>query len=545
MSEKLQCIDGKTLTRQYRDFLNTQIGQLIVHHKNNRAEINCLAFACVEAMIADDEWRLQLPEKELLSPLKKRVTGSNPLTAQYAGQQILQRLAEQNLMSFELIAALLNRLNATEQVSNGETQHIRRDLKKFLRHNQDEIVKQEVKLEKIERNIDLLTWQSSLGHLAFQGKGYVDLDTPGKLVCLVRDFIDTTKENWRTLDLLLLKEAMSVIGLDPQSKINYGTTLQEIHDNPALQEKLLDGASIGEPGKSPYLIFLDTLKKLTDLDGRDRHIVNIVSACLSNKGIHVAYNKVRNNLAFRYMKNRNRINLNIEVRCYDFMLELLYTLWQAHKMDVLVLSESDLDTTLKKAKEWYQQGHIEDAVLKFEELSRQGYGPAMVSLGIYYQESQNNSQALEWYEKGGKAGCDWGWVCLGAACTEGEIVEQNYDKALYYYWLAYTLEGDAKEDAAFALGYIYYQLERYDQGNNWFKKASELGNDWAWYALGEFYYNGKIAKPDYIKAIEYYEKGYKLHGDAEKVCAESLEKIYKAQGKTTECEKWRKIAQEL
>lgn len=48
------------------------------------------------------------------------------------------------------------------------------------------------------------------------------------------------------------------------------------------------------------------------------------------------------------------------------------------------------------------------------------------------------------------------------------------------------------------------------------------------------------AKPDYTKNIEYYEKGYKLHGDAEKVCAESLETIYKAQGKTTECEKWPK-----
>ena len=76
---------------------------------------------------------------------------SNRTLAQYAAQQILQRLVEQNLMSLDLIIAVNNKLNASVKELEGEINEIYRILLEFFSQVSEELKQHEKRISKIER----------------------------------------------------------------------------------------------------------------------------------------------------------------------------------------------------------------------------------------------------------------------------------------------------------------------------------------------------------------------------------------------------------
>lgn len=105
MSNELQVIDESALTVETRNALDQEIDQIIAQHKNNRTEINQLVFESIEAVTEADNAQAELSGKGFFSRLIGGFTGSNQhlqnqinsnlAVAQYAGQQTLQKLAEQ------------------------------------------------------------------------------------------------------------------------------------------------------------------------------------------------------------------------------------------------------------------------------------------------------------------------------------------------------------------------------------------------------------------------------------------------------------------
>ena len=123
MSKELDIYTGEVLTEEEQKALNLELDHIITAHKNNRQEINKLVFECVSAMSEADSASDELSGKGFFSGLWGAITGSNRrlqnkininrAAAQYASQQCLQKLAEQNLMTFDLITAVNNKLNAS------------------------------------------------------------------------------------------------------------------------------------------------------------------------------------------------------------------------------------------------------------------------------------------------------------------------------------------------------------------------------------------------------------------------------------------------
>ena len=171
MSNELQVIETDVLTVEEKATLSTEIDRIIAAHKDNRQDINRLVFESVAAMTTADEAASELSNKGFFRRLIGGLSGdnqrlqnkinSNRAAAQYAYQQTLQRLAEQNLMTFDLITAVNNKLNASMVAVGEEFQRIYEGLGKFLQHNRGELVRLETRLDKVERNVNLLTWQNS------------------------------------------------------------------------------------------------------------------------------------------------------------------------------------------------------------------------------------------------------------------------------------------------------------------------------------------------------------------------------------------------
>ncbi|MBM6834309.1 sel1 repeat family protein, partial [Megamonas hypermegale] len=215
MANELTVIETDILNVDEKNELNDSIDRIIAAHKSNRQEINRLVFESVAAMTEADQAQEKLSNKGFFRRFIGGITGSNQklqnkinsnrAVVQYAAQQTLQKLAEQNLMTFDLITAVNNKLNASIYDINTEFNRIYTGLEKFFKHSRNEIIRLETRLARVEQNVQLLTWQNSIEYLEFDGEEYLDMDDTKKIVCLTRDFFDITKGNWTTSDLLLLK----------------------------------------------------------------------------------------------------------------------------------------------------------------------------------------------------------------------------------------------------------------------------------------------------------------------------------------------------
>ena len=118
---ELNIINSEVVTVEDKDFFNNQIDLIINQHKNNRQTINRLVFDSMALLIDADNASDTLAGKGFFKRLIGSFTGSNRKLdaiinqnrskAQYLAQQTLQKLAEQNLLSFDLIASVNNKLN--------------------------------------------------------------------------------------------------------------------------------------------------------------------------------------------------------------------------------------------------------------------------------------------------------------------------------------------------------------------------------------------------------------------------------------------------
>lgn len=498
-SNQLAIVDGnEVFTIDEQTELEKQIDHVIAAHKNNRREINRLVFECTSALTAADDASHELASKGLLSRFIGAITGSNKRlqdkingnmkAAQYASQVTMQKLAEQNLMTFDLLTAVNNKLNASIDAVNEKCKEQFVILGKFILKNRGDIISLSLRMDKAEWNVKLLNWQASVEYLTLNGVEYSDLDDAGKIVCLARDFYDLTGGNWTTSDLLLLKVAMGQIGMAPKKEMNIFDTLKTIADTPVLQEKLLNHHGIKPISDPSYLISMGTLEKLNTLADKDRYVVDVMAANYKNHGVTMGTDEIRGELAKDYMRQQTNVNLNTNVGAYDFLLDLLYN-----------LSESTAEGLLQGKVEWVQKA------------AEQEDAHAQTELGTMYKNSTgvepSDEKALKPYQKAAEQGDADAQYNLGFMYEYGRGVERSYEKAMEWYQKA-AEQGFAR--AQCNLGYMYEDgtgvAQSYEKAREWYRKAAEQGLARAQYNLGCMYENGTGVAQSYEKAVEWYQK---------------------------------------
>ena len=149
MSTELNVIPSSALTEQEQADLNASVDSIIAAHKNNRQEINRLVFESVSAMTDSEGYEQELSSRKGLRRFWGAITGSNKrlqdkinssrAAAQFAAQTTLQRLSEQNLLTFDLITAVNNKLNASMTAVEGEINQIYAALIQFFKQNRIDI----------------------------------------------------------------------------------------------------------------------------------------------------------------------------------------------------------------------------------------------------------------------------------------------------------------------------------------------------------------------------------------------------------------------
>lgn len=515
---QLAIVDGnEVFTIDEQTELEKHIDHVIAAHKNNRQEINRLVFECTSALTAADDASHELASKGFFSRFIGAITGSNKRlqdkinrntrAAQYASQVTMQKLAEQNLMTVDLLTAVKNKLNASIDAVNEKFKEQFVILGKFILKTRGDMISLSLRMDKAEWNVKLLNWQASVEYLTLNGVEYSDLDDAGKIVCLARDFYDLTGGNWTTSDLLLLKAAMGQIGMAPKKEMNIFDTLKTIADTLVLQEKLLNHNGIKPISDPSYLISMGTLEKLNALADKDRYMVDGVAANYKNHGVAMGADEIRGDLAKGYMRQQANVNLNTNVGAYDFMLDLLYNLSESTAEGLLQCKD---DKGLMKL---FLTDHTEKAYEQIREAADEGNAIALYMMAEYFSQGYgvrpiNEQKRIEYLKKSYEAGYAVAGYDVAASLPDGSPEQDEIRKNTKDNILELANEGDAFAQTNAAWGYRegYGTAVDHVEAVKWVRKAAEQGFARAQYDLGWMYQYGRGVERSDEKAAGWYLK---------------------------------------
>lgn len=175
------------------------------------------------------------------------------------------------------------------------------------------------------------------------------------------------------------------------------------------------------------------------------------------------------------------------------------------------------------------------AALWYMRAAEQGHAEAQCKLGFLYRSGrgvpQSDSEGARWYQKAAAQGYAEAQHNLARCLRRGEGIEKDLQAAISWQTRAANA---GEKSAAFELGTLYLLGEEVPQDAAkaifWLEKASfdaaaytitvgEVVDDTgsshnvavlALYNLGQVHYQGKVAKPDPVKAFGYFLKAAEL-----------------------------------
>jgi TPR repeat protein len=516
MDNQLSVVDGTmVLSPEEKKQLVDKIDNMIEANKTNRLDINRLVFECTACLTEADDTANKIKQRGWFRRLIGRITGGNTklqnkvsnnmIAAQYASQVTLQKIAEQNLLTFDLITAVNNKLNATIETTNNKFRNQLILIGKFFLKNRSDIINLEVRLSKVEKNVQLLNWQGAIEYQTYNDIEYKQLDDISKIVCLARDFYDITKGKWSGTDLMLLKTAMKQIGMKPSQKINYISVIKGIALNPELKNKLYGNRVLRTSIDSTYLVSFSAIERMNSFENKDKAVVATVEALLKESGIQPDLDIIKMELTSEYMKNTVNLNLDYDVDSYDILLDLLYNLNQLYEEKMLKL---DID-----AFKLFLKHDPKEVFESIKELaSEENDAKALYVLGRYYENGfecvqMNDEKAVEYYKQAYKAG----YIPAGYELVErmqkdsskrNELLSQIKDEIL-----ARASSGEAVSQ--YLLSKMYYygdgvekSLER---AFSMAKDAAKCGDGMAQIILGNMYKNGEGTQKSDFSAFECFD----------------------------------------
>lgn len=514
---QLTIVENNQLTEIEKQEIDRQIEEIIDRHRGNSYEINRLVFESVTSLEASNSYSGELESQGTVKRFFGMISGKNRdiqskidrnlYKSQYASQQTLQKLAEQNLMSFELITAVNNKLNSSIIEVENEINKIYGTLITFFKQTKSDIIQLENRVERLEKNVNILNWTNTIEYQMWDGREYSELDRVEKIVCLVRDFYDITRGKWTTSDLLLLKSAIAEIGLSPKEKISYEEFIRYISENSKAYEKLIDAdISIIDSEDYKYESILSGISKNTMLQSKEMYIIDTVMDELKNSNIEKSEEDVRYSVVRRYLNQNNNIDIKRENVLFDFIIELLLNVSVFEYLVDDVYCNTDIDfenADFETLKEYADRNNIDAK-----------YTLARIYLGEIDSDIETDEgKGIEILREAAELGHPNAQCDMGEKYELGEGVDEDYKEAVRWYRKAAEQGWARGQDN---LGLMYYKGHGVEQDKEeavrWYRKAAEQGYSMGQFRLGLMYESGEGLEKDYKEALRWYRKAAEQEG---------------------------------
>lgn len=148
-----------------------------------------------------------------------------------------------------------------------------------------------------------------------------------------------------------------------------------------------------------------------------------------------------------------------------------------------------------------------------ELLTKSMYGNAVAQnrLGHCYYDGkgieQDYEKAVYWYQKSAEQGNNWGQYYLGKCYYDGKGIQQNYSESVKWYRKSAEQGNSYAQEA---LGNCYYNgkgiEQSYEDAVMWYRKSAKKGNSNATNKIGYCFFEGKGIKRNYKEAFKWFRK---------------------------------------
>lgn len=351
MSFNMETKDNSLLLADEMKDIELLVDNLIEKHRTNQGQLNKFVIESVTAITASESKAKEIGSQGFLKRSWFNLTGKNTeLRAdidrniaifQYASQQMIQKLAEQNLITFEMLTAINNRLSCMMVGVENEINKIYETLLNLFRYQKSLIVSIHNRLDNIEQNLQLLNWVNTIEHLCYEEKVFNSLSDTEKIVCIINDFYNITKGNWKFQDLIFLKTVYVNVGIDFNKQISISDFYKEISCRPDLIKKLFmnittEKLSMFETFELPVLKGLEKIEKLYS---EDKYIVNVITRKLDKEKTSYTISDIIAEISEEYVADNSHINTNYKVSILDFTYDILNSLFCVDKYESQEISE--------------------------------------------------------------------------------------------------------------------------------------------------------------------------------------------------------------
>ncbi len=141
-------------------------------------------------------------------------------------------------------------------------------------------------------------------------------------------------------------------------------------------------------------------------------------------------------------------------------------------------------------------------------------GEAAQLLADHYLFTGDLAKSYPYSKLAVKWGHPLGYFFLGRHYMIGEVVKQNFPKAIELLKKTFHFHSEDASNAALYIGNAYTFSFDTKNAFSWYKKAADMGNDRGWLELGVCYQEGLGVVVNKKKALEFYEKAYDFHGSS-------------------------------
>jgi len=333
------------------------IDELISKHSTNSEMMNLMALEATSLATSVKSRSKELEEQGTLSRLFGSITGKNSKISarnehdlaqtQYLGQKMITKLADNNLMTYQMVVALgdkVNRIVEDTVTSKAELCDLNKRLAIFFSSLRQNL---EAKFNSLQRNDDLLFWKEViLFQPVLNSKPYPELTRPEKIINLANEFYRLTQQNWGPRDLAFLKSVIVEVGHNPTEKISLKEVYTAYQDDNTLLTQLLNGVdssndlTLDSRLMPTFLAF----NKLISLESIEKHIIDTVSTYAPDKTIHSISLDITNN----FMKQEVSRDLECEHSFYDLVMNFVEDLATYNHLKQLQLETTKL--TLEDAQ---------------------------------------------------------------------------------------------------------------------------------------------------------------------------------------------------
>ncbi|WP_037284398.1 DUF6273 domain-containing protein [Saccharibacillus sacchari] len=338
MTLVLQPKSSEWLSAEEKDNIEQSITRLIGSHRDNRAEINKLTMESVTCLAVSESRAGELAGQGFFKRLIGNLSGKNSKLradidrnvaySQYAAQQTIQKLAEQNLFTFDLVTAVNNKLNVLAVETDEEINRLYAALNLFFKKTRSDMLQAEARLDKLERNVNLLHWNATIEYRMFGEREYSELNDIEKLICVTNDFYTIAAEKWSTPDLMLLKSTLAEIGLNSKQKIAYKDFFAELIRDSRLVDRLFEHIDLTVLPQVEVIeaSIVKALEKASKLNDEEKYVYETIAEQMELANIEIVPHELKLSIIKQYLKQHANMLSDREVQVYDFVLELLVNL---------------------------------------------------------------------------------------------------------------------------------------------------------------------------------------------------------------------------